>query len=254
MLRRIALCLCFLTLLLPLLSCQPGAPGPVALQTDIQAQAPSSERREIELVLWTHEFPTYTEGLRTKWIPEFEALHPGVTIKYEIFPYSGSIVSFDSKLLADVFSGSGPDVWAMASHNFTQAEYIEAGMLAPLDLSLFGYDSIADLEQDYPKNSLSIFIQDGKVYGLLNELTTLCLYYNKTMFDAAGIVYPLAQNPSSWQTLGESSQQLLKIDLTSGVPEQMGYQFGFLRTIPRRNGISRISIPSCGNMARPISM
>jgi ABC-type glycerol-3-phosphate transport system substrate-binding protein len=184
------------------------------------------------LVLWTHEFPTFTAGLKEKWIPEFEASHPGVRVEYTAIPYSGAIVSFDTRLLAEVSSGGGPDVWAMASNNFTQAKYIEAGLLAPLDPEVFGYDSVEELKNDYPENSLSVFIKDGKIYALLNELTTLCLYYNQNMFDEAGIPYLSEDKPASWQTIGEISQSLLESDPASGEPTQMGYQFGFFANYP----------------------
>ena len=215
-----------------LASCQVSPVTRVATDRQTPAKAVPTTVAARELVLWTHDFPTFNDGLMNKWIPEFEALHPGVKVKYEVFRYSGGIVSFDSKLLAEVSSGGGPDVWAMASHNFTQAKYIDAGLLAPLDLGRFGYESIADLERDYPENGLKVFIRDGKVYGLLNELTTLCLFYNQNMFDAAGIPYPSTEKPPSWQSIGEMSQQMLITDTVSGLPTQMGYQFGFFANYP----------------------
>jgi multiple sugar transport system substrate-binding protein len=120
----------------------------------------------------------------------------------------------------------------MASHNFTQAQYIEAGLLAPLDPHTFGYDSVEDIVKDYPENSLSVFIRDGKLYGLLNELTTLCLFYNKTMFEQAGVSYLPEDRPSSWGSIGEISRKMLKTDAESGKPSQMGYQFGFFANYP----------------------
>ena len=195
-------------------------------------QTAQTEPQERKLVLWTHDFPTYTAGLRDKWIPEFEAAHPGVKMEYKSFPYSGGIVSFDSKVLAEVSSGGGPDVWAMASHNFTQAKYIEAGLIAPLDPTIFGYDSVEDIIKDYPSNGLNVFIRDGKIYALLNELTTLCLFYNQSMFDAAGLSYLSEQKPASWQTIGEISKKLLKNDAAKNKSIQMGYQFGFFANYP----------------------
>jgi ABC-type glycerol-3-phosphate transport system substrate-binding protein len=187
---------------------------------------------ERTLVLWTHEFPTFSDGLRDKWIPEFEAAHPGVRVEYEVFPYSGAIVTFDTKLLSDVFSGQGPDVWAMASHNFTQAQYLEAGLLAPLDPQLFGYDSVEDLLQDYPENSLSVFMRSGQIYGLLNELTTLCLYYNKEVFDQAGLAYPSETQPMSWEQIGALGPAVLQTEAASDTPTRMAYQFGFFANYP----------------------
>lgn len=190
------------------------------------------EPAEHTLVVWTHEYESMTDGLRQKWIPEFEAAHPGVKIEYTAIPYSGEVVSFDTRLLAEVASGGGPDVWAMASFNFTEEKYIEAGLLAPLDPLIFGYSSEEDLLQDYPSNTLSVFMRDQKIYGLLNELTTLCLFYNQDVFDEAGIPYLSPEIPASWDEIAEISQNLLVIDETSGQPVRMGYQFGFFANYP----------------------
>jgi ABC-type glycerol-3-phosphate transport system substrate-binding protein len=192
---------------------------------------PKTEKKERTLVLWTHIFPSFTNGLKDKWIPEFEASHPGVKVEYTALEYSGSIVSFDSKLLADVSSGNGPDVWAMDSHNFIQVKYIEAGLLAPLDPKIFGYDSVEDIQNDYPKNSMNVFVQNGKIYALFNELTTLCLFYNKSAFDEAGISYLPEDKPVSWETIGNISQQLSK-EGPDGKPIRMGYQYGFFANYP----------------------
>lgn len=204
----------------------------VATEATPAPQDVLKDQKDRVLVLWTHEYSTFSGGLKEKWVPEFEASHPGVRVEYEVFPYSGAIVSFDTKLLAEVASGGGPDVWAMASHNFTQAKYIEAGLLAPLNPSVFGYNSVDDIVNDYPPNSLSVFIQDGKIYALPNEVTTLCLFYNKNMFDDAGIPYLPEDKPVSWQTIGEISQQMLETDAASSTPTKMGYQFGFFANYP----------------------
>lgn len=208
-----------------LISCTGNPNKPVPSAT--AANKPS----ERTLVLWTHVFPAFTGGLKDKWIPEFEASHPGVKVEYKALEYSGSIVSFDSKLLADVSSGNGPDVWAMDSHNFLQVKYIEAGLLAPLDPKIFGYDSVEDIQNDYPKNSMNVFVKNGKIYALFNELTTLCLFYNKSAFDDAGISYLPEDKPVSWNTIGDISQKLYKKG-PDGSPVRMGYQFGFFANYP----------------------
>ncbi|MCB0149585.1 MAG: hypothetical protein KDE01_18315, partial [Caldilineaceae bacterium] len=78
-----------LMIALLLAACQAVPPNLAAPVSTPQAPAQPSTGEARELVLWTHEFPTFTDGLRDKWIPEFEAAHPGVKVKYETFPYSG---------------------------------------------------------------------------------------------------------------------------------------------------------------------
>lgn len=223
--RYLSLYLAMIVLLF-LSSCDTARVPTPALQEE------PKDQEDRVLVLWTHEYSTFSGGLKDKWIPEFEASHPGVKVEYEVFPYSGAIVSFDTKLLAEVASGGGPDVWAMGSHNFTQAKYIEAGLLAPLDPNMFGYDSVEDVVNDYPPNSLNVFIKDGKIYALPNEITPLCLFYNKTMFDDAGIPYLPEDKPVSWDYIGDISQKILETDTADSSPIKMGYQFGFFANYP----------------------
>jgi ABC-type glycerol-3-phosphate transport system substrate-binding protein len=175
------------------------------------------------LQLWTHEFTPLQDAMTTKWIPEFEAANPGVTVEYTVIPFTG-VISYDTKLLADLASGAGPDVWDMGSWNY--AQYIDAGLIAPLDPTIFGYDSVDDVVSDYPPGSLSVFMRDGSLYAMFSELNTLALFYNLDMFEQAGIEPLPADRPASWQQIGEISQQLRQTD-ASGVVTSMGYQFGF---------------------------
>jgi ABC-type glycerol-3-phosphate transport system substrate-binding protein len=162
--------------------------------------------------------------MTTKWIPEFEAANPGVTVEYTAIPFAG-VISYDTKLLADLASGAGPDVWDMGSWNYPQ--YIGAGLVAPLDPTVFGYESVDDLVSDYPPGSLSVFMDEGSnLYGLFSELNTLALFYNLDMFEEAGIAPLSAETPASWEQIGEISQQLRRTD-ESGALTQIGYQFGF---------------------------
>jgi ABC-type glycerol-3-phosphate transport system substrate-binding protein len=115
----------------------------------------------------------------------------------------------------------------MGSWNYLENGYIESGLVAPLDPSIFGYDSVDDLIADYPPNSMNAFVRDGQIYGLFNELTTLALFYNKNMFDEAGVEYLPEDKPVSWVHIGEISQQLRKTDPNTNALTQIGYQFGF---------------------------
>lgn len=190
------------------------------------AVAPVTAQEERVLVLWTHEFPPLQDALTEVWIPAFEEANPGVRVEYTAIPFAG-VISFDTKLLADLSSGAGPDVWDMGSWNYTENDYIEAGLVAPLDPTIFGYDSVEDVVNDYPANSMNAFVRDGNLYALFNELTTLALFYNMDMFDEAGIEYLPEDRPVSWQHIAEISQQLRRTDPETGALTQIGYQFGF---------------------------
>jgi ABC-type glycerol-3-phosphate transport system substrate-binding protein len=188
--------------------------------------APAKAQDEHVLEIWSHDYQPLAQAMTDKWIPEFEAANPGVKVNYTSITFAGSGIDYDTKLLADLASGAGPDAWVMGSWNYNENQYIESGLIAPLDPTIFGYESAEDMIADYPPNAMNAFVRDGKVYAMFNELTTMCLFYNKDMFDAAGIPYLPEDKPVSWDYIGEISQKLRKTD-ASGALTQIGFQFGF---------------------------
>jgi ABC-type glycerol-3-phosphate transport system substrate-binding protein len=158
-----------------------------------------------------------------KWIPEFEASHPGVTVKMTAIPFAG-VVSFDAKLLAALSSGSGPDFWDMGDWNYRT--FLANDYLAPFDPHAFGYSSSQDMINAYLPGTMDIFVHNGSVYGLFSESDTLALFYNLDMFDAAGIPPLPTDKPVSWSQIENIGKQLLQTD-ASGAPTQIGWQFGF---------------------------
>jgi ABC-type glycerol-3-phosphate transport system substrate-binding protein len=175
------------------------------------------------LEIWTHEFPPLQDAFTKKWIPEYEKAHPDVKIQFAGIPFAG-VVAYDAKLLAGLSAGAGPDVWDMGSWEYPT--FIENKFVAPLDPKVFGYDSVDDLVADYPAGSLSVFMRDGKLYGMFSELDTLALFYNLDMFEKAGIKPLAADKPASWDEIGKIGEKLRQTD-SSGALKSIGYQFGF---------------------------
>ena len=176
----------------------------------------------IELTLWTHEFAPLQDAMEQKWIPEFEAANPGITIKMTSVPLAGA-VSYDSKLLSTLSSGAGPDVWDMGGWNFPS--FHEQGLLAPIDPEVFGYDDNADLTAAYEPATLTELSYDDALYGMFSEFNTLATYYNADVFAEAGIPDLPADKPVSWDEIGEIGQQLRVEE--DGAVTRTGYQFGF---------------------------
>jgi ABC-type glycerol-3-phosphate transport system substrate-binding protein len=184
-------------------------------------EPPSTER---VLEVWTHEFPPLQDAFTNKWIPEFEAAHPGVKVNMTAIPYAG-VVAYDARLLAALSAGAGPDLWDMGDWHYKN--FAEAGFLAPLDPAVFGYASDQEMIDAYAPGTLGVFVRDGKVYGLFSEYNTLALFYNLDMFEAAGIEPLPEDKPVSWEQIGEISQQLYAEDPNTGAITQMGWQWGF---------------------------
>ncbi|MRG59854.1 extracellular solute-binding protein [Agromyces sp. CFH 90414] len=109
----------------------------------------------------------------------FTEEHPNVTVKLQTTPYK----EYFTKLQTSVSGGSAPDVFWMNGPNFQL--YASNGVLAPLDGD--GIDPA-----DYPEALIDLYTYDGELYGAPKDFDTVALWYNKELFDAAGVAYPEA--------------------------------------------------------------
>lgn len=79
-----------------------------------------------------------------------------------------------------------PDVFWM--HSNESQKYMENGILMDLTDKIKSSDK---LEMDkFPKEIKSIYEYDGKTYAIPKDVDTIALWYNKKMFDEAGLAYP----------------------------------------------------------------
>jgi multiple sugar transport system substrate-binding protein len=105
----------------------------------------------------------------------FEAANPDVTVAIELTPFS----DYWTKLQTAISGGTGPDVFWMNGPNI-QA-YASNGALEPLgDLDTSGY----------PQGLVDLYTVDGALYGAPKDFDTIGVWYNKDLFDAAGVDYP----------------------------------------------------------------
>lgn len=80
-----------------------------------------------------------------------------------------------------VVAGSGPDIIATDGAAFT-FELANAGLMLPLNeyVAQYGWDQLI------PSWALGLVEIDGNSYGIPEELESVVLYYNKTLFEANG--------------------------------------------------------------------
>lgn len=109
----------------------------------------------------------------------FTEEHPNVTVDIQLTPYK----EYFTKLQTSVSGGSAPDVFWMNGPNFQL--YASNGVIAPLDDQ--GIEAA-----DYPKGLIDLYTYDGALYGAPKDFDTVALWYNKELFDAAGVAYPEA--------------------------------------------------------------
>jgi len=152
------------------------------------------------------------DNVATPVIEAFEAENPGITVEYENI---GSSSDYYTKLQTTIAGGSAPDVFYPATH----IAYALASKGAMLTLNdLIERDGI-DMSQ-YEPAILDLYTIDGEVHCLPIDSANLVVYYNKDMFDAAGVAYPEAG--WTWDDFLETAQALTIDENDDGRVDQFG--------------------------------
>ncbi|MBT0773988.1 extracellular solute-binding protein [Kineosporia sp. J2-2] len=121
---------------------------------------------------------------------EFEAANPGVTVDFE--PIKAGESDYYTKLQLLMRSPrTAPDV--VYEDTFLINSDIEAGYLTALDDRL---GSWSDWPRFLPAAKAAAKALDGKTYGVPDGTDTRALWYNKDLFDQAGL--PTDWQPATW--------------------------------------------------------
>ena len=115
-------------------------------------------------------------------VDAYEKENPNVSIEIQLTPYKG--YEYWTKLEAAATGGTAPDVfWINVLH---LDSYEQGGILADLT------DKIAssDIKDSFPEALLNNYVRDGKNYAVPKDFDTNALWYNKDLFDQAGVAYP----------------------------------------------------------------
>jgi multiple sugar transport system substrate-binding protein len=144
-------------------------------------------------------------------VDAFHATTPKITVKVTVSDWD----PYWDKLQTSIAGGDAPDVFAMDGPLFP--DYQTRDVL--LDLKPFidrdGYDlgQLAD-------QAVSDFKTPDGQFGVPRDLNVVALYYNKKMFDAAGIPYP--DDTWDWAKLTEVAKKLT-IKGADGKTKQWGF-------------------------------
>ncbi|UUZ58622.1 ABC transporter substrate-binding protein [Nocardioides sp. B-3] len=156
----------------------------------------------------------------------FEADHPDVSVDIRVTPWD----QYWTKLRAAAGGGATPDVFWMNGPNFQL--YAGNDIVAPLG------DHVADGDievDDYPESLVDLYTPDGELYGVPKDFDTIGLWYNKKLFDDAGVDYP----DKSWtgDDLRSAAEKLTdKKAGTFGITAALEGQQDYYNTILRAGG------------------
>jgi len=141
--------------------------------------------------------PNYLKELDAT-IAAFEAEHPGIKVTYETAAWD----AYFTKLQTLVAAKQAPDAFELNFENFvTYAEKGALTDLTPLISADTGFSTSV-----YNPTALAAFAEGGKQYGLVESFSNVVLFYNKDLFDAAGVAYPTAH--WTWKEELEAAQKL----------------------------------------------
>lgn len=115
-------------------------------------------------------------------------------------------------LEAGATGGELPDVFWM--HSNQSQRYMSNDLLLDLTDKIASSDKI-DMDK-YEGDIKDLYTMDDKYYAIPKDIDTIALWYNKTMFDEAGVAYP--DDTWTWTDFYEAAKKLTKED---------GSQYGY---------------------------
>ncbi|HZP52569.1 ABC transporter substrate-binding protein [Actinocrinis sp.] len=133
----------------------------------------------------TPEFKTLADG--------FHAAHPNVTVQLKEY----DATNYDTQMIADLAAHSAPDIYVLKNlKNFYT--YQSGGQLV----------DVSDVAKTLGSQvgGLSDYQVDGKTYAIPYRQDSWVLFYNKALFDKAGIAYP--DGSWTWDKYVSVSEQL----------------------------------------------
>ena len=152
--------------------------------------------------------PTEEKIIR-ETLEDFDAVHP--EIDYQFQPIPGN---YPEKIQLMLGTGKAPDLFWLKGD--TSPAYLNFEVLEPLD-PFIQADTNFDVEDFFPvfRNA---FDYKGNSYGIGKDFNAYVLFYNKEMFEAAGLTHP----PTTWEELYAYSKRLTKDTDGDGKTDQYG--------------------------------
>lgn len=196
-----------------------------------------NETNKDEKVELTFYYPIAVGGPLTATVEgmaqEFTKQNPNITIKPV---YTGSYADTAVKTQAGVQSKNPPDVAVLQSTELFSLLDMDA--IIPLDdyIAEEGGDSyLSDFYPAFLSNSQT----GSKTYSIPFQRSTIVLYYNKDLFQAAGLDPEKA--PQTWDEMRDYAKKLTK-DGTWGLEIPVsGYAYWMLQTFALQNGNNLMS-------------
>ena len=163
----------------------------------------AAQDEQVTLNLWMFLDGT---GFLPSVVDAFQAEHPNITVQITDIPEDDYVTKVETSILA----GQPPDIGFPYN-----PRWIKAGYVLPIDDAMAAQGINLD---DYNVGAVSRnCMLDGHVYCLGSYTGATLMFYNKDLFDAAGVSYPSATEP---MTIDEYVDIAMKLNVPSDNPEE----------------------------------
>jgi len=186
----------------------PAAAAPTAAPAPTKAPEPTAapaaaEAKPVTIQWWHITTADNQKAVWQKLADEYMAAHPNVKIEITVLENE----AFKTKMTTTMQSGEPPDIfqsWGGGVMN----EYVKAGLLKEIT---------ADLDADgsawrntFSPGALGVYSYQGKNYGVPWDMGMVGFWYNKALFEKAGITAP----PATWAELVDDVKKLQAAGIT----------------------------------------
>jgi multiple sugar transport system substrate-binding protein len=175
--------------------------------TDDEGTPPDERAQPVTLTFW-HGYTEADGDVLEQIVADFNASQENITITTEVNPWA----VIDDTLLPALSAGTGPQIVAMPAERLPV--YAARGAFADLDAFYADFDGTPALNE----GAVDMITVEGVAYGVPTGFVPLAMFYNKALFDEAGITEP----PADWDAWVETARALTKDEDGDGTPEQYG--------------------------------
>ena len=180
---------------------KPLLTGAASLTVLAALAGPAYAEVTLRFAMWDANQKPAMEQIMTR----FTEQNPDIKVSIEVVP----IADYITKLETAIVGKNAPDVfWNALPHRFL--DLARLGLIENLDERVKA-DNV-DLSPIAPA-LLEAFTYEGSLYAIPKDFDTVGLWYNKALFDAAGVAYP--DDTWTWETLRENAKKLT--DTANGV-------------------------------------
>ncbi len=152
-------------------------------------------------------------------VTAFEAENPNITVEVTTLPYD----NYGTALQTDIAAGTVSDTFDVEFSSYASLQ--SNGVLAPIELADPGI---------YRPSLLDAYSTDGTPYALPSSFSTVVLFYNKDLFDAAGVSYP--DGTWNWDDLMTAAESLTDQDAgVWGLHQPVSF-YEYYKTVAQNGG------------------